>query len=176
MEAYVWRPPVAAESSAERRRRLQWDRLLARYALRSGTALWWEEAYADLARARADAAAEEARRRAAEARRELARATTHAPGWRDLDDLLDRHTDPRGTCSALGLKWWPAAGRGCKVLCPVHDDRSPSTSVSVGRDGRLRVRCFSCGWHGALTDLVAVVRGLSLPRDLPAVLAEIDAL
>ena len=34
-------------------------------------------------------------------------------------------------------------GHGWKARCPAHDDRSPSLSVSEGRDGRVLLKCFA---------------------------------
>ncbi|MGB4726197.1 MAG: CHC2 zinc finger domain-containing protein, partial [Thermogutta sp.] len=35
------------------------------------------------------------------------------------------------------------AGAGWVALCPAHDDRRPSLSVSEGRDGQILLHCFS---------------------------------
>lgn len=52
----------------------------------------------------------------------------------------------------------PRQGGGWVALCPAHDDRSPSLSVSIGDDGRVLIYCFAgCG----AGDVVAAV-GLSL--------------
>lgn len=37
----------------------------------------------------------------------------------------------------------PAAPPKGNIKCPVHDDRNPSLSVSVGEDGRLLCRCYA---------------------------------
>lgn len=34
-------------------------------------------------------------------------------------------------------------GSGWQARCPAHEDRSPSLSVSEGRDGRVLLHCFS---------------------------------
>ena len=38
-------------------------------------------------------------------------------------------------------KWHGSYGTAC---CPAHDDKSPSLSISLGRDGRTLVKCH-CG-------------------------------
>ena len=79
--------------------------------------------------------------------------------------------DARGLCDALGLlegkrgkDWHPQAG-GAIVLCPWHDERSPSCSVSRGRDGTVRVKCFGCGATGDALTLVAARHRLDLAGD-----------
>ncbi len=47
-------------------------------------------------------------------------------------------------------------GRGFKTLCPAHDDREPSLSVTDGEDGRVLLRCF------ARCSVKAVVQALGL--------------
>jgi hypothetical protein len=41
--------------------------------------------------------------------------------------------------------------------CPAHDDRSPSLAISVGRDGRVLLRC----WAGCRTSDILAALGLS---------------
>lgn len=47
--------------------------------------------------------------------------------------------------------------RGHKTLCPFHKDRHPSLMFDVRRN---RYRCFACGAHGNVIDLVSECRGL----------------
>jgi hypothetical protein len=61
-------------------------------------------------------------------------------------------------------------GRGRTILCPWHNEREPSCSVTVGRGGTLRAYCFSCGAVGDVFALLAVVHGLTLPGDFVEVL------
>lgn len=54
---------------------------------------------------------------------------------------------------ALGGKW---TARGAMVRCPAHDDRSPSMSVSLSRDGRPLVYCFAgCSQQAVIAALRA---------------------
>lgn len=89
-------------------------------------------------------------------------------------------TDARALCTALELfpKGWrkPArAGRGgWLVRCPWcnRGEDTPPCSVSLGPDGTLRAKCFSCDASGDALSLIAAVRGLDLRADFPAVLGE----
>ena len=49
-------------------------------------------------------------------------------------------TDARTICAALGGRW---SGSDGMVRCPCHEDRTPSLSISDGRDGKILVNCFS---------------------------------
>ncbi len=53
------------------------------------------------------------------------------------------------------------SGSSWKALCPAHDDRTPSLSISEGDDGRALVRCFT----GCTTEAILDALGLQ-PRDL----------
>ena len=151
-----------------------WDRVVLAEARREGSATWWEEANADAWRApEGDRLASEQSARL-EAYR-AARGPTKA-GYVDAGEVKRRLCDPRYVATALGLKWWPASGRGCKVCCPAQDENTPSCSLTVGADGTLRVRCFGCGWTADVFGLVAAVRGLDVKSDFVAVKLEASAL
>jgi hypothetical protein len=83
-------------------------------------------------------------------------------------------TDVRGLCGALnlldGAKRQP--GGNLSICCPTHGEKNPSCSVSIGGDGTIRVKCFSCDWGGDALSLVAAARGLDLTRDFKDVLRE----
>jgi hypothetical protein len=83
-------------------------------------------------------------------------------------------TDPRKLCDALGLTKGAdrQPGGGLTVCCPEHGDRTPSCSVSRGKDGTIRVHCFSCKWGGDALSLVASVHGLNLRNNFREVLLE----
>ena len=70
-------------------------------------------------------------------------------------------SDPRAVCAKLDLlKGARPQGRGgVTVCCPAHAERTPSCSVTVGRDGALRVKCFGCDWGGDVFDLIGKVYG-----------------
>lgn len=73
--------------------------------------------------------------------------------------------------AALGLdRGAQRQASGLLVCCPWHDERTPSCSVTRGRDGTIRVRCFGCSATGDVLALVAQVNGLDLRRDFVAVL------
>jgi hypothetical protein len=57
-----------------------------------------------------------------------------------IEEIKAALSDPCGVAARLGLT--DGARRqagGIHVKCPAHDDRSPSCSLTRGRDGRLRV-------------------------------------
>ena len=80
--------------------------------------------------------------------------------------------DPRKVARALGLDKGakPQAG-GLIVCCPAHREKTPSCSITRGRDGTIRARCFGCDWSGDVLTLVAEVYGLSIGRDFREVCA-----
>jgi DNA primase len=89
--------------------------------------------------------------------------------------------DPMALCQKLGLvggggTFIRQGQRGVSIRCPVHEEKSPSCSVTRGPDGTVRVRCFGCAWTGDSLSLVAAARGLSLQRDFKAVLEEAGTL
>lgn len=59
------------------------------------------------------------------------------------------------------LKSVKQAGRGYAALCPAHDDRNPSLSISEGDDGRILVHCH----HGCTAEEIVAALGLEM-RDL----------
>lgn len=48
--------------------------------------------------------------------------------------------------------------KGWSVKCPAHEDKSPSLSVSRGRDGRILLKCFA----GCTTEAVCAAMGLKV--------------
>lgn len=80
--------------------------------------------------------------------------------------------DPVRVCEQLGLtKGARRQSTGLSIRCPVHAEQTPSCSITRGRDGTIRVRCFGCDWSTDVLGLVAVARGLDVRRDFRAVLA-----
>ena len=53
------------------------------------------------------------------------------------------------------------SGAGWLARCPAHDDRRPSLSIGVGRDGRTLLKCFA----GCPTEAVIAAVDLTM-RDL----------
>lgn len=90
----------------------------------------------------------------------------------DLREIKARLADPIAVASMLGLAGVRRQAGGCLVLCPSHDERKPSCSLTLATSGELRARCFSCGWSGDVFGLVAAVRGLSTRSDFRRVVSE----
>jgi hypothetical protein len=69
---------------------------------------------------------------------------------------------------ATGMLGLPGEKKGNRyeTLCPFHADRNPS--LMIYRDG---YKCFACGEHGSVIDLVCEVEGLK-PLDAALKLAE----
>ncbi len=82
--------------------------------------------------------------------------------------------NPRAVCDRLGLMKGALTqtGHGVTINCPAHGERTPSCSVTIGRDGTLRFRCFGCQATGDVLTLVATVHDLDLRGDFKAVLLE----
>jgi hypothetical protein len=38
--------------------------------------------------------------------------------------------------------------KGYKACCPVHQDKSPSMTITETNDGKILIHCFSCGANG----------------------------
>jgi CHC2-type zinc finger protein len=80
-------------------------------------------------------------------------------------------TDPRGLCSALGLKGKSRQdGSKVTIYCPAHQEKTPSCSVFVGPDGTLAVNCFGCGYAGDALRLIATVHGFNEKTDFKHIL------
>lgn len=90
-------------------------------------------------------------------------------------ELRRRLADPARIVGMLGLgdgaRRQPGGGVTIRCPTPEHDDRTPSCSVRVGRDGTLAIRCHGCGWTGDVLGLIALVDRLSVQRDFPRILA-----
>ena len=87
-------------------------------------------------------------------------------------ELRRELTDVRAVIDALGLKA-KREGVGFKVLCPWHEEKTPSCSVRLGQDQTIQVKCHgTCGTGGDVLSLIAQVRGLNPRTDFQAVLAE----
>lgn len=82
--------------------------------------------------------------------------------------------NPRDVCERLGLLegYRPVKqANGITIRCPMHDEKTPSCSVSIGKDGTLRVHCFGhCGLDGDVFALIAAVHNLDKKRDFSIVL------
>jgi hypothetical protein len=81
--------------------------------------------------------------------------------------------DPTRVLESLGIlgegKQRQRQASGWLILCPVHQEKSPSCSVQLRGDSILW-KCHGCQASGDVLDLVAAVRGLNMSRDFPQVL------
>lgn len=70
--------------------------------------------------------------------------------------------NPRRLCERLGLLEGAKrqSGDGVLIRCPVHGDRNPSCSVTVGPDGTTRCRCHACDWTGDALTLIGAATGI----------------
>jgi len=92
-------------------------------------------------------------------------------------DVKRALSDPWRLAELLGLtEGAKRQGSGLSVRCPSHGENNPSCSITAAPDGGIRVKCFACDFSGDALTLVAVVRGLDVGRDFPAVLAEAEKL
>lgn len=92
-------------------------------------------------------------------------------------ELRDRLRDPMVLVTALGLnEKSKRQQRGVMILCPVHDERTPSCSVRIGPDGTIQVRCHGCGFSGDALGLVAAVHRWDTRRDFVRILEEAASL
>lgn len=71
------------------------------------------------------------------------------PGTSALDRVLGALEAAKCAPRPLGAGW--------RSTCPAHDDRTPSLSVSRGKEGRVLLRC----WAGCETLAVLQALGLS---------------
>lgn len=90
------------------------------------------------------------------------------PVGQDAHRLRLAFSDPWDLCEKLGLlhgrkgRSYQPLSKGVLVQCPVHQDRTPSCSVTQGKDGSVQVKCFGCDLSGSALDLIAAVEGLQL--------------
>ncbi len=88
-------------------------------------------------------------------------------------EIRNSLTDPRALCEKLGLsKGAQRQATGLLICCPAHGERTPSCSVTKGRDGTIRCRCFGCDWTGDALHLIAVAKGLDVRNNFKDVLLE----
>lgn len=88
-------------------------------------------------------------------------------------ELRRELADPRDLAALLGLdEGAKRQADGVTVLCPWHEERSPSCSITTGSDGTVRVHCFGCDAGGDALSLIAQVNGLDLRTDFKRVLIE----
>lgn len=94
----------------------------------------------------------------------------------DPDTIKRLLADPAKALDVLGVRDRARRqGRGFVLLCPWHEERTPSCSVTTGPDGTLRAHCFGCGGGGDVISLAAAVLGLDALADFPRLLAELGA-
>lgn len=101
---------------------------------------------------------------------------------RDLTNAIrNSFRNPRELCALLGIdrNAKRQSANGITVCCPLHEERTPSCSVTNGPDGTVRFRCFGCDASGDALTLVAAVRGLDVRsqfRELLETAAELGGL
>ena len=89
------------------------------------------------------------------------------------DQIRATLVSPHRVCAQLGLldrSVRQAGGAGLTILCPAHNERTPSCSVSTAPDGTIRVHCFGCALSGDVFHLIAAAMRVSIERDFAAVL------
>ena len=83
----------------------------------------------------------------------------------DVQSIRDAEPAPLDLAMRLGLDVARGATRDrVRVLCPWHQEKSASCSITV-RDGRLVAHCHSCRGGGDLLALVAAVHRLDIRSD-----------
>ena len=86
-------------------------------------------------------------------------------------ELRHALTDVHRVIRALGLeKGAQRQATGLTICCPWHKENTPSCSVTLGKDGTIRLRCFGCQATGDVFALIAQVHGLDVRRDFTEVL------
>jgi len=85
--------------------------------------------------------------------------------------LIREVTDIERVLRGLGLRV-RRRGTGYPILCPWHNEKTPSCNVRIGPAGSIQVKCHGCEGGGNVLHLVAAVRGWDLRRDFRAVLDE----
>lgn len=90
----------------------------------------------------------------------------------DVAKVKEALTNIPTVLAALGLdRGWAQNRRGKLILCPEHQEATPSCGVTIGNSGTIRVHCFSCHFQGDVFSLIAKVYGLDLEKDFPEILA-----
>jgi len=88
-------------------------------------------------------------------------------------DIRAALRDPHHVLSLLGLlDGARREGRGYKLRCLVHNERTPSCDVNLGPDGTIRVCCKGCDWKGDVLHLVGAAIGEDPRRITARTLAE----
>lgn len=86
--------------------------------------------------------------------------------------VRSRLSDPADLCRRLGFlsRAFKKQRDGVMILCPWHNERTPSCSVTTGSDGTTRVKCHGCGATGDALHLVAVAKSIHIKDDFRAAL------
>lgn len=85
--------------------------------------------------------------------------------------IKQRLTDVHRLCTQLNLtEGAKRQARGLLIRCAFHQEKTPSCSVTLGPDGTIRVKCFSCGAGADALGLIAVVHKLDAHREFRQVL------
>lgn len=81
-----------------------------------------------------------------------------------VEEIRRAHSDPRKVAEALGLEVFRGGAGYIKVLCPAHEERTPSCSIRRV-DGGIGVKCFGCDWGGDVFSLISAVERLGVFPD-----------
>lgn len=91
----------------------------------------------------------------------------------EADEIRRALSDPATLCIRLGIgRPMKRQARGVMVLCPAHNEKTPSLSVIVRGDGTISARCHGCGFSADALGLIAAVMQIDMRRDFRAVLAQ----
>lgn len=93
-----------------------------------------------------------------------------APGWRG--GLRTPAQTGQAEAVADHLKARPTGRLRWSARCPAHEDRSPSLSISEGRDGRVLVHCFGGCRPEAILKAVGLTFADVQPNSAPLSSAE----
>lgn len=76
---------------------------------------------------------------------------------------------PQGLLRVLGIRFKGETGGTAKILCPWHEEKTPSCSISKGGSGDVIAKCFGCGETADALKIIARVLDLE-GQSFPALL------
>lgn len=65
-------------------------------------------------------------------------------------------------------------GHEFEACCPLHNDKTASFTIFVGKDGVERMHCFGCGAKGDVLDFVQKIKGVDLKEAIKILGGEAD--
>lgn len=95
----------------------------------------------------------------------------------EFDDVVQEIrralNNPRSLVEVLGFaEGMKLQSRGVKILCPWHNERHPSCSVTLGPDGTIMAVCFACDEKGDALHLIALAKHLDIVTQFREVVEE----